>query len=398
VVLCLLVPRLLPERRAIGEGLPERIREFVVHMDVEPGGPLDGTTVEEAGLRRLSGVYLVQVERGDRTITPVSPETGLRGDDRLTFAGQVDQVVDLQRRRGLRSSEDEHLFAVDSPEHSFFEAVLGAASPLVGRTLKESDFRAHYQGAVFAIHRAGERIEAKLGEVRLNPGDTLLILADPDFRGRWRDARDFLVIAPLGGEPPSVSRKAPLVGITALTVIVVAALGITSILEAALVAAGALIAMRVLTVAEAMSSINLEVIILIAAAFGVGAAVEETGLAQTLADGFVDALGPLGTVGIILGIVLATTLLTEVITNNAAAVVILPIALSIAASAALDLRVIAVAVAVTASSSFLTPLGYQTNAMVYGPGGYRFSDYLRAGIPVNLIVVVAVTTMTVLLA
>src|SRR5690606_10689652 len=190
-------------------------------------------------------------------------------------------------------------------------------------------------------------------------------------------------ISRLGGAPPSATRKAPLVGITALAVISLAAFEVLSILELALLAAGLMIATRVLSVSEARNAIDLDVIVLIAAAFGVGAAIESTGLATSLADSFVDLLGPLGTVGIILGIVLATTIMTEVITNNAAAAVIFPIAISVATAAELDPRVVAIAVAVTASSSFLTPLGYQTNTMVYGPGGYRFVDFLRAGIPVK---------------
>jgi di/tricarboxylate transporter len=398
VLLITLVPVLLPQRRAIGEDLGETSREFAVQMEVEEGGRLDGATVEEAGLRHLAGVYLVQVEQGGRVVTPVRPDERLRGGDRLTFVGLVDLIVDLQRTRGLRSTEDEHLLAVESPQHTFFEAVLGPESPLVGRTLKEADFRAHYQAAVVAIHRAGEQIRAKLGDVTLRPGDTLVVLADSDFRSRWRDGSDFLLVAALGGAPPSATRRAPLVGLVALAVIGLATFEVFTILEAAMLGAGVLLISRVLTVGEAFDAINLEVVVLIAAAFGVGAAVEGSGLAQIVADGLVGTLDPLGTVGIVLGVVLATTFLTEVITNNAAAVVIFPIALSIAISAGIDPRTMAVAVAVTASSSFLTPLGYQTNAMVYGPGGYRFGDYLRAGLPVNITVVAVITAMTVTLA
>ena len=398
-LLIFLIPVLLPERRGpTADFSEENSRDFMVEMEVEPGGPLDGATVNDAGLRHLEGVYLVEIERAGETIAPVAPDRRLSGDDRLRFVGRADLVVDLQRTRGLRSAEDKHLLAVDSPHHTFFEAVIGAASPLVGKTLAEVGFRGRYAAAVVAIHRAGHRIEAKLGQVRLEPGDTLMMLAGPDFRERWREGRDFLLVAPLGGPPPSASRKAPIVGIVALAVIGLAAFEVIEILQAALLGAGALVATRVLTVAEARDAIDLDVIILIAAAFGVGTAMETTGLASELANGLVDLLGPLGDVGIVLGLVVATTLLTEIITNNAAAAVLFPIALSIAAATGLDPRALAVAIAVTASSSFLTPLGYQTNTMVYGPGGYRFTDYLRAGIPLNLTVVAAITAMTMALA
>lgn len=396
-IIILLSGVLIPERRSADAALGHQGREFTVQMEVEPGGKLDGTTVEDAGLRHLEGVYLAEIQRADHVITPVEPDRTLRGADRLIFVGRVDLIVDLQRTAGLRSLEGEHLKAIDSPQHTFFETVIGSASPLVGRTLEEADFRRRYQAVVIAIHRAGEQIAAKLGQERLVPGDTLLLLADRDFRTRWRDSHDFLLVARLGGPSPSVSRKAPFVALLAAGIVILAALEILPILQGALVAAGVLIATRVLSFGEARNSIDLDVIILIAAAFGVGAAIESTGLAAELANGLVDSLDGLGDPGIIFGIVLATTLLTEVITNNAAAAVILPIAISVAAATGLDERTIAITIAITASSSFLTPMGYQTNTMVYGPGGYRFSDYLRLGVPVNVAVAITITAMTLVL-
>lgn len=394
VVLIGLVPRLLPERRGAERLLSEETKEFSVEMEVEPGGRLDGLNVDEAELRHLEGLYLVEIDRNSQTIAPVAPSQRLRGGDQLTFVGQADLVVDLQRIRGLRSAQDKHLHALDSPRHAFHEAVLGPNSPLAGRVLRTTDFRARYQAAVVAVHRAGERIRGKLGDIRLQPGDTLLLLAGPDFRARWRARRDFLLVAPLDGEPPSASSKAPLVGLTALAMIVLAAFEVLPILQLALLAAAVMIGTRTLTVAEARDSIDLDVVILIAAAFGVGSAIESTGLAARIADTLVGGMEPLGTLGIILGVVIATSLLTEVITNNAAAAVLFPIALAVAVDAGLDPRVMAIAIAVTASSSFLTPLGYQTNTMVYGPGGYKFVDYVRAGLPLNAVVVVGISLMT----
>ncbi len=397
-VLVGLAPMLIPSRRSPDEMLSEEVREFTVQMEVESGGRLDGASVEEAGLRHLQGVYLAEIHRAGRVIAPIEPDRALLGSDRLIFVGRADLVVDLQRTSGLKSVESEHLLGVDSAGHTFFEAVVGPNSPLVGRTLEQVDFRRRYQAVVMAIHRAGERVRAKLGQERLRSGDTLLVLADREFRSRWRERRDFLLIARLGGPSPTATAKAPLVASIAVAIVTLAALDVLPILQGALLAAGALIATRVLTFGEARNAIDLDVVVLIAAAFGVGAAIESTGLAAVIADGLVGALDGLGEVGIVLGIVLATTLLTEVITNNAAAVVVFPIAISVAAAAGLDERTIAIAIAITASSSFLTPMGYQTNTMVYGPGGYRFGDYLRLGIPINLTVIAAITAMTLALA
>jgi di/tricarboxylate transporter len=397
--LILVGARVVPDRLTPTEVAEQEIREFSMTMQVVQGGPLDGRTVAEAGLRDLSGVFLVQIDRdgSDRsTISPVAPDRRVDGGDVLTFVGNVDNVVDLQRIRGLRSTEERHLLAVESPRHTFFEAVVGRSSPLVGTTIRDAEFRGTYQAAVVAIHRSGHRVAGKLGDIRLRHGDTLLLLAAPGFRRNWQDKRDFLLVARVGGEPPSATAKAPIVALTTAAVIVLAALGVVPILEGALVGAAALIVTRTLTFGEARDAIDLDVIVVIASAFGLGAAMETTGLAQEVADGLTGAFDGFGSVGIVFGVVVATAVLTELVTNNAAAVVMFPIAVASAASADVDPRSMAVAVAIAASASFLTPIGYQTNTMVYGPGGYRFTDYVRVGFPLTAIALVGTTTMTVL--
>jgi di/tricarboxylate transporter len=389
-VLILIVPRVLPARRGAIEEFTDEMREFTLQMEVVENGPMDGSSIADAGLRNLKGVFLVEIEREGALLPAVSPSRRLSGGDRLTFAGNSESVVGFQRTPGLRSAESQHMLEIDSPQHTFFEAVIGADSRLVGQTLADIGFRGRYQAAVVALHRSGERIEGGLGRVELEAGDTLLLLAGPDFRAHSRRGRDFLLVTRLGGPPPSATRRAPFVGLLALMVIGLAAFEVLTILEAALLAAGALLATKTLSFSEAGEAIDFSVILLIAAAFGIGEAMQSTGLAETLANGLLDVFSGWGDFGVILGLVIATTLLTEVITNNAAVVVIFPIAIAVAASAGLDPRIIAMTVAVVASSSFLTPMGYQTNTMVYGPGGYKFSDYLRAGIPVNIVVALSV--------
>jgi di/tricarboxylate transporter len=396
-LLVLLAPLLLPDRRPARRELEEDVREFVVNMTVEPGGPLDGKAVEAGGLRHLQGVYLVEIERGGRSIAPVPPTTVLLGDDRLSFVGKADLVVDLQSMRGLASTERQHVGAIDTARHTFFEAVVGATSPLVGKTLRDVEFRGRYQAAVVAIHRAGHRVQAKLGDVRLRVGDTLLMLAGADFRDRWRDRIDFLLVAPLGGAPPKTTRGAWLVGLIAVVIVGGASLGLLPILHLSLLGAVALVALRVLTPGEARRAVDLDVILVIAGAFGLGAAMTTTGLADRLAGALIQSLSFLGPIGVLAAVVLATVVLLAFITNNAAAVLMFPIAVSAAAGLGLPPRTFAIAVAVTASASFLTPIAYQTNLMVYGPGGYRFSDYARLGVPLTAIVVVGVVLLVPLL-
>ena len=388
--------RLIPERRTATEQAADEVREFVVFMEIEPGGALDGRRVGETGLIERRHVFLVEVIRDGHTMSPVELETVLQGGDRLTFAGQVGQIVELHRMRGLRSTEQDHLESVASPEHGLYVAVVGRSSPLAGHGLADVGFLARYQAAVLAIHRDGQRLTEEPRDVRVRAGDALLILADEAFPRNWAEARDFLVVAPLGGDPPSATAKAPVVAAITVGMIAVAAFGILPILEAALLAAGALVATRCLTANEVRDAIDFDVIILIAAAFGLGAAMQTTGLASAISEGLVSTFDVFGTVGVVFGLLLAVSLLTELVTNNAAAVVVFPIAASVSAQTGLDLRTIAVAIAVAASSSFLTPIGYQTNTIVYGPGGYRFTDYARAGLPLNLTVIGVVTAMTVL--
>lgn len=388
ILLLVITPRLLPIRKPASSRLNEDIREFVVGMEVVEGGALDGAGVEKAGLRNLQGVYLAELERDGERIVPVAPEAVLQGGDRLLFVGRADQVVDLQGTRGLRSSEQSHLTQFDTSRHGFFEAVIGSASPLVGRTIKEIEFRSRYQAAVLAIHRSGHRVNAKLGDVRIRLGDSLVILSDGGFRERWRDRNDFLLVSALTGTPPGVSRKAWLVALIMIGVVGVAGAGIVPILQASLIGAIALVGLGVLTATEARNAIDLDVIIVIAASFGVGTAIEQTGLAASLASGIVEVGSTIGYRGVLLGIVLATVSLTELITNNAAAALMFPIGFAAAGQLGADPRGFAMAVAVAASASFLTPIGYQTNTMVYGPGGYRFTDYMRLGFPLTILVIV----------
>jgi len=375
-------PRLLPDR---GGRRPDPVagaRDFTVAMRVQPAGPLDGETIESGGLRHLHGVFLVEVEREGQLIAPVAPSEVLRGGDVLTFVGRVDDIVDLQRLRGLVSSESSHLAELGGRGHSFYEAVVGP--DLVGRTLKALGFRARYNAAVVAIHRQGQRLEAKLGEVPLRLGDTLLVLADGGFRERWRDSRDFLLIAPLSGVPPTRTAKAPLVAAIVIGFVALTGLGIVSLLQGALLVVVALMGTRVLTVTEARRAVDLNLVVLVAAAFGLGAAVESSGLGQLAAESLLLVLEPFGMLAALAGLYVATIMLTELISNNAAAVLLFPVAVATAAALGVDARPFVITVLFGASLAFLTPIGYQTNLMVYSLGNYRFLDFTKAGLPVTL--------------
>jgi di/tricarboxylate transporter len=385
-----LAPVLLPERRTARAELVEEAREFVVAMRVVPGGPLDGVSAEDGGLRHLQGVFLYEVTRGKEVIAPVAPTVVFQSGDVLAFAGQIDMIVDLQRMPGLESTEAKHV--APEGQHVLVEAVVGWQSPLVRQTLRGAQFRERYQAAVLAIHRAGSRVRSKLGTVPLEAGDSLLLLTDPGFITRWRHRRDFLMVAQL--DAPAPARHTWRVAAIAAAILVPVALGLVPMLHAALAGAFAFVLARVLSPSEAIEAIDIDLFMMIAAAFGLGTAMEKTGLARELAVWLVWLCEDLGRFGPTIGVVLATVVITELVTNNAAAAIMYPIAAATATAAGTDVRAMAVAVAVMASCSFLTPIGYQTNMMVYGPGGYRFLDYTRLGLPLTVASVIIVVWLT----
>ena len=387
--LVLASPALLPARRSAGQDVGEDGRKFTVEMLVSVESPLVGQTIDEGGLRHLEGVFLVELERRGRRLTPVTPSELLEAGDRLTFAGNIGRVLDLQRIPGLVSAEERHFpDGGDRVQRRFFEAVIAEGSSLAGSTLKEVGFRARYGAAVVAIRRAGARIALKLGDITLRPGDLLVVLAQEDFQRLARRPRDFIVVAQLGEDPPPRREKQGVVALVMAGLMLALGTQVLDVVQASLLAAVALVALRVLTPAEARFAVDLNVVVVIGASFGLGAAIAESGLADQIAVVLIGPLARLGDTTLLLGVLVGTMCLTELITNNAAAVLMFPVATAAAAQAGLDPRGFAIAVALGASASFLSPIGYQTNTMVYAMGGYRFTDFIRLGLPLTILVVV----------
>jgi di/tricarboxylate transporter len=390
-LLIIVTPLLLPKRKGAAEALGDA-REYTTEMIVAPGGPLDGITVAEGGLRHLQGVFLVAVERHDRRIAPAGPDEVILGGDRLLFAGDVRRVLDLQSTKGLRFAGEQTFGLGDgAPGERFYEAVVGAG--LAGSTLREANFRSEHDAAVLAIHRAGERVIDKLGDVRLRLGDVLVLVAGSALVDRWQPGGDFLLVSPLGGSIPVRRAKAWIVQLAALVFVAIVLTNVLDLTQAVLVTAFGLLALRIVTVAEARAAIDVNTVVLIAASFGVGNAVAASGLAAVVSERLVAALASFGDLGLLAGILLATVIATELLSNSAAAVLMFPIAQATAAATGMQLRPLAVAILIAASCSFLTPVGYQTNTMVYGMGGYRFTDFTRVGVPLTLATVVVALVM-----
>lgn len=378
-------PRLLPDRSG-SQNLVDRPREYTVAMRVEPNSTVVGQRIEEAGLRGLPGLYLVEIERDGEPMPAVDPETCIQAGDILLFVGIVDSVVDLRRIRGLVPATDQvDKLTHPRPERRLIEAVVGAQSALAGTNVRELRFRTRYEAAIIAVHRNGERVTGKVGDIVLRAGDVLLLEAPPSFLSRYRNDSNFALVNEVAGSAPRQHEKGALALWLLVAMVLVSALELMPLLLAALLTAGAMLLTGCLSPQEAQRSIEVRVLIAIAAAFGVGAALAESGAAAALGGALVELAAPFGPLATLGAIYVATALLTEFITNNAAAALMFPLAAATAETAGLPLVPVALIVMMAASASFSTPIGYQTNLMVYGPGGYRFGDFLRFGIPLQLL-------------
>ncbi|MBK1730587.1 SLC13 family permease [Thiococcus pfennigii] len=376
---------LLP-RRVPAAARYEDVRQYTAEMLVEAGSPLVGKSIEDAGLRQLPGLFLIEVERGAQILPAVSSQEILQAGDRLVFAGILDSVMDLQRTRGLIPATNQ-VFKLDVPRpgRCFVEAVLSDKSPLIGRSVRAGRFRNRYDAVIIALARNGERVARKIGDIVLVPGDTLLLETRPDFVEQQRNARDFLLVSQIGDSHPLQHERAPLAIAIVGAMVAVVALGWLSMLEAALLAAGAMILTRCTTSRTARRSPDWQVLVVIATSFGIGAALEKTGAASVLAGGLIDLAGgdPKVTLALIF---VATALLTAAATNNVAAVLVFPIAVDAAQTIGCAIEPFVVTLMIAASASFATPIGYQTNLMVFNVGGYRFGDFVRIGVPLTLVV------------
>jgi len=377
--------RLLPNRdEPLAYG--DSIREYMAEMIVESGSPLEDCSIEDAGLRSLPGLFLAEIERDGGILPAVGPQEQLKANDRLIFVGAIESVVDLHGMRGLVPATNQ-VFKLEGArkDRRFFEAVLSDTCPLVGKSVRDGRFRSRYHAAILAIARNGERLRGKIGDIVLRTGDTLLLEARPGFIEQHGRSRDFLLVSEIGGFHPPNHRGAPMALAIVIGMVVLATSGVLSMLEAALVAAGLMIVFGCVGGRVARQAPDWQVLVVIATALGIGTALQKTGAAGVLANGIIDLAG--GSPWATLALVFATTaLLSAVATNNVAAVLAFPIALSAAQYMQVDVMPFAVTIMVAASASFATPIGYQTNLIVFNAGGYRFVDFVRIGLPLTLLV------------
>jgi di/tricarboxylate transporter len=402
-------PRVLPSRKEFLEQLGESRREYLVEMLVRDECPLVGKTIEQAGLRHLPGLFLIEIERDGHRIAPVEPNEPLQAGDRLVFTGVVSTIVDLQKIPGLVPAADEAAFD-PATRSDLAEAVVSSSSPLIGWGIRDANFRTTYNAAVIAVHRNGVRLTQKIGDIVLRPGDTLLLLTGPGFVRAHRNNPDFYLVSEAGDAAPARHRKAGLAAAIAAAMVllltlpdVLAPLGasgrVATLLAerrviVAFLAAGAMLATGCVSFAGARRSLDWRVLVMIGAAIGLSRAMDASGAASVLAKLVVSAAQSLGPLGLLAAVYLLSWVLTEIMSNNAAAALMFPIAVAAASQFGVNPRPLVVAVALAASGGFIFPAGYQTHLMVFGPGGYRLMDFVKMGVPMTLLwFIVAMATI-----
>ncbi|WP_088049859.1 SLC13 family permease [Virgibacillus dakarensis] len=389
--------QLLPEYKGFKQTIKEDAKEYIAEVIVGETFPHINQSIEQAGLRELKGLYLVEIIRGEERLSPVRSSTVIQEGDRLNFTGLMSTLTEVQMTKGLslRTGTKLDLDELKNGNTQLVEAVVSHQSSLLSKSIKQNQFRSKYDAGVIAVHRKNERIQSKVGDIHLKPGDSLLLLAGKGFVEKYQQSNDFYVLTSLG-TPESLKRNArngwlP-VGIFFLMIILVT-FSVLSMFKAMAVAVILLLATNTITAREAKGYIHFHVLLLIASSFGVGIAIMKSGLAEWIARGLLAVGEPFGLFAILLLIYLLTNIFTELITNSAAAVLMLPIGLETAANLHLDPMGFAVTITIAASASFITPIGYQTNMIVYGPGGYKFSDYIKIGTPLSLLVMAITVTI-----
>ena len=380
---------LLPDRRPVLSP-DDDAREYVVEMLVEDGSPLAGKTIERAGLRQLPGLFLIEIDRGEQVLPAVSSSVVLREQDRLVFAGIVESVVDLRKIRGLVPATDQ-VFKLDATRanRSLVEAVVSEACPVVGMTIRDGKFRTRYNAAVIAVGRNGQRVKQKIGDIILEAGDTLLLEARASFAEQHRNSRDFFLVSRIEDSTPPRHERAWIALVILAAMIAAVTLGGLSMLNASILAAGGMILARCTPASLALRNVDWQVLVVIATAFGIGRAMQTSGAAEGITIWMVSLAG--SDPHIILAILCGVTMVfTNVMNANAAAVLMFPIAVSTAqelSSAGVTVSVMpfVIGIIMGATGSFATPIGYQTNLMVMGPGGYHFNDFLKIGVPLSIL-------------
>ncbi len=378
--------KLVPDHRGKGDLTRSfGMGDYLTDLVLQAGSKSVGQSLASAPLVEELGIEVLQILRGGDTLR-LTPATILREHDVLRIKGDLRMINELKDRVGVTFGmsvkwRDEDLESTDT---RLVEAVVGPSSPLAGKSLAESRLRENYGAAVLAIRQHGALTHGEVQNIKLMPGDTLLIDV-PDHRIEHLTQQRVFLLVSRAGIPRFRRRRATKALVIVASVLVIAATGLLSIVAAAAAGALMMVLSGCISTEEAYGAIEWNVLFLLAGMLALGAAMEKTGASTMLAEGMIGGVGGFGPIVLLAAFFGITMLLTEVMSNNATVALLLPIAITTAHSIDADPRAFMFAVVFAASSSFMTPVGYQTNTMIYGPGQYRFLDFVRVGAPLNLI-------------
>jgi di/tricarboxylate transporter len=379
--------RLLPDRQDAIAEFADITREYLVDARIKSKSSLIGKTIEEANLRNLRGLFLVEVSRGDTRYSAVSPGVVLEEGDILVFAGDTNTIADMITAETRLELAQVGMFAKKS-HTEVVEVVISQNSTLIAKTVREAGFRGKYDAAILAVHRNGERIIGKIGKVKLKAGDVLLLLTGDAFGQRSLDTHDFYLLSKIREfrKMPWYKSLTLFGGVAAA--IIVSALTPVSLFMALIVLMVVIQLMKIASPKDIPKSIDYTLAMVIIMSLALGTAMIKTGMASIVADFIIGVFKPFGPYGLLAGIFLITNVMASYITNKAAAAIIFPISVTAAINLGLPTAPFILVVAFAAAANFITPIGYQTNLMVYGPGGYSFKDYLRIGWPLTALYLV----------
>lgn len=382
LIVILFSARLLPS----GDTGQMDINEYLIEAEVEASSELIGKSILENGLRDLEGLFLVEIARDEHLISPVAPQEYIEAGDKLIFSGDIKQIATLEGFKGLR------MYAVEEGllRENMMEVIVMPNASIEGKTIKDSGFRSLFDAAVVGMRRGGKRLSGKLGNIVIQAGDNLMLAVGSDFNERKNLDKNFAVLDDSVGAIKTSPAQNYIITIGLLVVIGLASTGQVPLIKGMAALLVGMLVIGVVKGSELRRRFPFELWLVIASALTLSQALTNAGVVSILADALHTHLAPLGPYAALIGIFLGTLLLTELMTNNAAAALSFPIAYGLAQSYGISHMPFVMAVAYGASASFLTPYGYTTNLMVQNLGEYTLRDYFRAGLPLTIMYAVVV--------
>ncbi len=383
----------LPDNSLILENSIKQTNEHLLRFIVKENSSIINKSIKQAHLRDLSGVYLVEIERNNNKIFPVSPDEKIFAEDILVFAGQTDQIDELKRIDNLilETDEDFNSNYFNHDNTVILEAVLTQYLGKPKLCIKELNFREKYNAVVIGIIRNGSRLQGKLGAIRPMLGDILLLIVDKSMIGHIEQNPAFTIISTENRKQVEYDRKSWYPFIAFIGTILLAVFFNLNILHTAIIGVAFMLLTNTIQIKDALKMIDYKTIILISSSFAIGKAISNTGTAAFIAHMLKPIILVLHPYLLLILVFIITNIFTTIITNNAAAILALPIVYEIVSLTNYNVRPFLLVLAIAASSAFLSPYGYQTNTMVYGAGGYKFGDFVRFGYPLTIIVMLTST-------